>query len=64
MIFTLSVGDTPVQVVAGPASFDGRAAPANPTASPKMGEHTESLLTEVGYTAEQRADLRARKLAQ
>jgi crotonobetainyl-CoA:carnitine CoA-transferase CaiB-like acyl-CoA transferase len=29
-----------------------------------MGQHTEALLAEVGYTADELADLKARKLAQ
>lgn len=64
MIFTLSVGDTPVRVVAGPAAFDGRAAPNAPRAAPAMGEHTDALLAEAGYTVDQVADLKARNLVQ
>jgi crotonobetainyl-CoA:carnitine CoA-transferase CaiB-like acyl-CoA transferase len=64
MIFKLNVGETRVNVVAGPAAFDGRAAPANPVGSPSMGEHTNALLSQVGYTAEQIAGLRARHVAQ
>jgi len=64
MIFTMQVGDTSVKVVAGPASFDGRAAPAKPVGSPGMGEHTEALLGEIGYSAESLSDLKARKVVQ
>jgi len=64
MIFNLNVGETRVRVVAGPAAFDGRAAPAEPQGSPWMGEHTDSLLIEVGYSAEQLSDLKARNVAQ
>jgi crotonobetainyl-CoA:carnitine CoA-transferase CaiB-like acyl-CoA transferase len=64
MIFNLDVGETRVRVVAGPAAFDGRAAPVEPHGSPRMGEHTDALLTEVGYTSEQLSDLKARKVAQ
>jgi crotonobetainyl-CoA:carnitine CoA-transferase CaiB-like acyl-CoA transferase len=64
MIFTLLVGDSPVRVVAGPAAFDGRAAPAVPRAAPAMGEHTDALLAESGYTPDALADLRARRVVQ
>ncbi len=64
MIFNMHVGETRVQVVAGPTAFDGRAAPAELRRSPQMGEHTHALLTEVGYTTEQLADLKARCVVQ
>jgi crotonobetainyl-CoA:carnitine CoA-transferase CaiB-like acyl-CoA transferase len=64
MIFNLRVGETPVRVVAGPAAFDGRAAPAEPRGSPMLGEHTDALLTSAGYTTEQVSDLKARHVAQ
>ncbi len=64
MIFTLPVGDKSVRVVAGPATFDGRTFSATPKASPAMGEHTDALLTEAGYTADALADLKTRNLVQ
>jgi crotonobetainyl-CoA:carnitine CoA-transferase CaiB-like acyl-CoA transferase len=64
MIFSMQVGDTNVKVVAGPAAFDGRAAPAEPKGAPGMGEHTDTLLRQVGYTTEQLADFKARGVAQ
>jgi crotonobetainyl-CoA:carnitine CoA-transferase CaiB-like acyl-CoA transferase len=64
MIFNLPVGDTSVRVVAGPAAFDGRAAPAELKGSPQMGEHTDFLLTGVGYTPAQLADLKSRGVVQ
>jgi crotonobetainyl-CoA:carnitine CoA-transferase CaiB-like acyl-CoA transferase len=64
MIFSMVVGDTRVKVVAGPAAFDGRSAPAEPKGSPGMGQHTQALLTQVGYTTDQVADLKARSVAQ
>lgn len=64
MIFSMKVGETTVNVVAGPAAFDGRAAPAEPQGSPGMGEHTDLLLAEAGYSAEAISDLKVRKLAQ
>ena len=64
LIFNLSVGDTPVMVVAGPATFDGQASPKTPTAAPGMGEQTESLLAGAGYSPDEIADLKARKIVQ
>ena len=64
MIFDLDVGENIVKVVAGPAGFDGNAAPIVRRGSPGMGEHTASLMAEVGYDADQLADLKARKLVQ
>jgi crotonobetainyl-CoA:carnitine CoA-transferase CaiB-like acyl-CoA transferase len=64
MIFKMRVGESSVSVVAGPAAFDGRAAPAEPHGSPGMGQHTDALLTEIGYSAAQISDLKARSVAQ
>ena len=64
MIFDLTVGDDHVKVVAGPAGFDGNAAPFDRRGSPGMGEHTDALLAEIGYTPDQLADLKARNKAQ
>lgn len=59
MIFPMKVGETTVNVVAGPAAFDGRARPEVPTGSPGMGEHTDELLLGAGYSAEQLAELKS-----
>jgi len=59
MIFPMRVGETTVNVVAGPAAFDGRARPEVPTGSPGMGEHTDELLLGAGYSAEQLAGLKS-----
>lgn len=64
MLFTMEVNGAPVRLVSGPATFDGHAAPIDPRASPSLGEHTDDLLAEVGYTTEQLADLKARRVAQ
>lgn len=64
MIFTAKAGDDSIRLVAGPATFDGRAAPLESRTAPGMGEHTDALLAEVGYSAEQLADLKNRKVAQ
>ena len=64
MIFDLPMGGSTVRVVAGPAAFDGNAKPADLKSSPGMGEHTDALLREVGYSAEALGDLKSRRLAQ
>ena len=64
MIFDLEAGGNTVRVVAVPAGFDGHAAPVARNGSPGMGEHTDALMAEVGYGAEQLADLRSRGLVQ
>jgi crotonobetainyl-CoA:carnitine CoA-transferase CaiB-like acyl-CoA transferase len=64
MIFDLPINGTSVRVVAGPVAFDGNAAPTTRKSSPGMGEHTDALLTEVGYSSDQLSDLKARKLVQ
>lgn len=64
MVFPLTVGDDTIRVVAGPTGFDGKAPPANPIRSPALGEHSEALLSEIGYSAEAIADLRARGVAE
>lgn len=64
MIFTMEVNGAPVRLVSGPATFDGKAKPIDPRGSPGMGEHTEALLTDVGYTTEQIADLKERRVIQ
>ena len=64
MIFTMDVNGAPVRLVSGPATFDGHAKPIEPRGSPEMGEHTDALLTELGYPPEVLADLKARRLVQ
>jgi len=44
--------------------FDGQAAPLELKGSPGMGEHTEAMLSEVGYGAGDIADLKSRKIVQ
>ena len=64
MIFDLEAGGNAVRVVAGPAGFDGHAAPVVRNGSPGMGEHTDALMAQVGYGDEQLADLKRRGLVQ
>lgn len=64
MIFHIDVDGQKVRLVSGPATFDGRAAPIAFCGSPGMGEHTEALLSEVGYSANAIGDLLDRRVAQ
>lgn len=64
MLFTMDVNGAPVQLVSGPATFDGHAKPIDPKPSPCMGEHTDALLTEVGYSADKIADMKSRRTIQ
>jgi len=64
MIFPLTVGEDHIRVVSGPVSFDGHAAPLDPRGSPGMGEHTDELLREAGYSADAIADMKTRKIVQ
>src|SRR3954469_13781335 len=54
---------TPAKLPALPVEFGAdRARPGIRMQSPLMGEHTEAVLAEAGYTAEQRAELLARQV--
>jgi crotonobetainyl-CoA:carnitine CoA-transferase CaiB-like acyl-CoA transferase len=64
MIFQMRVGERPIRVVSGPVAFDGRAAPDNPVPSPQLGQQTEELLTEIGYSKQAIAELRRKAIAQ
>jgi len=64
MCFTLDVRGTPIQVVAGPAAFNGEPGPLNPQPSATLGEHTDELLRSAGYTDAAIADLKAKRVAQ
>lgn len=60
MMRKLPVGDRDVDIVAGPTAFDGVTILDGVRPSPELGNHTDDLLHELGYTAEAVADLRAR----
>ncbi len=64
MIFTMEVNGAPIRLVSGPATFDGHAKPLELKASPGMGEHTDALMTEIGYSADALADLKTRRIVQ
>lgn len=50
--------DQPVRIPAGPADFDGENSAVQRIA-PELGEHTEAVLLEFGYSWEQIAELKA-----
>jgi crotonobetainyl-CoA:carnitine CoA-transferase CaiB-like acyl-CoA transferase len=60
MVHKLPVGGHDVDIVAGPAAFDGVAILDGARPSPGLGSHTEDLLRELGYAPEAIADLRSR----
>ena len=47
-----------VDVIAGPIGFDEQCAPANPVCSPELGEHSDEVLSSIGYNADELARLR------
>lgn len=64
MTLSMTLGGETIRLVAGPAAFDSKTVSTAPQPSPGMGEHTHALLTEIGYSADQIADLKSRKIAQ
>lgn len=64
MVVSMNVGETTIRVVAGPATFGGETISSGLNPSPGMGEHTAALLSGVGYTPDQIADLKERRLVQ
>jgi crotonobetainyl-CoA:carnitine CoA-transferase CaiB-like acyl-CoA transferase len=59
----MTVGDTEVSIVAGPASWDGSQFCAEPASAPVLGADTTALLAEVGYSADAIADMQKRSVA-
>jgi crotonobetainyl-CoA:carnitine CoA-transferase CaiB-like acyl-CoA transferase len=64
MVFPMKRGNDLVRVVASPVAFDGQCIPQNPVQSPTLGEHSELLLSELGYSEVMIADFRSRGIAQ
>jgi crotonobetainyl-CoA:carnitine CoA-transferase CaiB-like acyl-CoA transferase len=59
-IFPLSLRNgATVEVIAGPIGFDEQCAPLNAIASPDLGEHSDEVLSSIGYDAAALARLRA-----
>ena len=63
MMQRMAVGDTEIDIVAGPTAFDGAPIHGVPGASPQLGADTEAMLREVGYSAEAIAGLRGNAIA-
>ncbi len=60
MVFPMQLRNgTSVDVVAGPIGFDGNSRPLAPTPSPDLGQHSDALMTELGYPESELARLRA-----
>lgn len=64
MLINMRLEDNDVLLVGGPTTWNEDATPVALRSSPGMGEHTDALLTEVGYTQEQLADLKQRTIIQ
>jgi crotonobetainyl-CoA:carnitine CoA-transferase CaiB-like acyl-CoA transferase len=63
MMQKMEVEGQAIDIIAGPVAFDGQPIAGVPKASPRMGEHTEELLSEVGYGSETIAEMRERNVA-
>ena len=63
MMRKMQVGDTQVDIVAGPTSFDEKLFCREPAPSPVLGAHTAELLAQAGYSAETIAAMKARAIA-
>jgi crotonobetainyl-CoA:carnitine CoA-transferase CaiB-like acyl-CoA transferase len=59
----MQVGDTQIDIVAGPTAFDGEPIHGVASRSPQLGEHTDELLREVGYGEDAIAALREKAIA-
>ncbi|MCB2073336.1 MAG: CoA transferase [Novosphingobium sp.] len=59
----MKVGDTEIDIVAGPTSFDGEPIHGSAARAPQLGEHTDELLREVGYGGDAIAELREKAIA-
>ena len=65
LIFNTTLPDgSNLRLVSGPATFDGQAMPIELRRAPLMGEHTDELLQQAGYSAEAVAQLKARGVVQ
>jgi crotonobetainyl-CoA:carnitine CoA-transferase CaiB-like acyl-CoA transferase len=64
MVFEMNVGTRNIRVVSGPTGFDGHAAPREVHCAPELGQHTDELLGQVGYSAADIAALKERRSAQ
>ncbi len=59
-MFDVEVSDgARVRLASGPVGFDGRTAPIEPLRAPLLGEHTDEILTGLGFGAEEVERLRA-----
>ena len=62
-LFKVKVTDgTAVTVVAGPVSFNGSAAPAQPRCAPQLGQDTDDLLQGIHISRDAIKELKRRKI--
>lgn len=62
-LFDVEVANhTKVTLVSGPVSFNGSAVPISPRRAPHLGEHTDSLLCEIGISEKELQDLKRRNI--
>ncbi|MFT3964256.1 MAG: CoA transferase [Sphingobium sp.] len=63
LLFDVEVQDgTKVKLAAGPVGFDGNYSPARPLRAPHLGEHSDALLADAGFSADEVADLKKRAI--
>jgi crotonobetainyl-CoA:carnitine CoA-transferase CaiB-like acyl-CoA transferase len=64
-MFDVEVADgTKVRLASGPVGFDGQVGPEDPRRAPLLGEHTDQILGEIGYTPTDLARLRMQSAIQ
>jgi crotonobetainyl-CoA:carnitine CoA-transferase CaiB-like acyl-CoA transferase len=64
-LFDVEVSDgTRIKLAAGPVGFDGMSAPQAPRRAPLLAEHTDEVLTGIGFTPAELERLRAESVIQ
>jgi crotonobetainyl-CoA:carnitine CoA-transferase CaiB-like acyl-CoA transferase len=64
-LFDVEVSDgTKVRLVSGPAGFDGQVAPSEPRRAPLLGEHTNEILSAMGFKPAELEQLRSQTVIQ
>ncbi len=64
MIRNVAVDGQDIKIVSGPVAFDGSTHSVMPSSAPTLGEHTDALLLEAGYSAQAIAEMKAGRAAQ
>lgn len=63
MMQKMQVGETEVDIVAGPTAFDGEPIHGTPASAPELGADTTELLKSAGYSEDAIADMQERSVA-